>query len=66
MHLGGGRLASVMLDAIVILPGLFAGLVAIGLVLLRQEFDWLERRRASRRGTSRILRGLHSYMDRAA
>jgi hypothetical protein len=48
------------------LPPLLTGLVAIGLVLLHQEFDWLERRRASRRGTRRILRGLQSYMDRAA
>ena len=55
-----------MLDAIAILPVLLAGLVAIGLVLLQQEFAWLERRRASRRGAVRILRGLHSYMRRAA
>jgi hypothetical protein len=52
--------------AIAILTALLASLVAIGLVLLQQEFHWLERRRASRRGTSRILRGLHSYMDGAA
>jgi hypothetical protein len=55
-----------MPEAVAILPGLFAGPVAIALVLLHQEFDWLKRRSASRRGTRRILRGLHFYMDGAA
>ena len=55
-----------MLDTIAILPSLLAGLVAIGIVLLHEEFEWLERRRASRRGIRRILRGLQSYIDRAA
>jgi len=55
-----------MLVAIAIVPWVFAGPVAIALVLLHQEFDWLKRRCASRRGTRRILSGLHYYMERAA
>jgi hypothetical protein len=41
------------------------GIAAIGLVLLHEEFDWLERRRASHRSAGRLLRGLRSYLDSA-
>jgi hypothetical protein len=47
------------------LPTLIA-LAGISLVLLHEEFDWLERRRASRWNARHLLRGLQSYLDRSA
>jgi hypothetical protein len=35
------------------------------LVLLHEEFAWLEQWRASRRSAGRLLRGLQLYLDRS-
>ena len=52
-----------MLYAIAVFLPTLLGIAATGLILLHEEFDWLARRRASRRGTRRLVRGLQSYLD---
>ena len=54
-----------MLYAIAVCLPTLLGIAAIGLVLLHEEFGWLERRLASRRSAGRLLRGLQSYLDRS-
>ena len=54
-----------MLYAIAVFLPTLLGIAATGLILLHEEFDWLARRRASRRSAGRLMRALRSYLDRS-